>query len=348
MLKIDSEIIHSVRSAKEAADLYPHLQGAIELEHSTIPPYLEALYSIKRGANEIVADLIRSVVIEEMLHMTIAANVLNAIGGEPAINKPTFLPIYPGTLPMNIHGSLVVGLAPLSKSLIRDIFMEIETPEDPKHFPVRMMAFGAVGGFATIGLFYAAIVDKLKELGDGIFVDNPARQVVNNTWFPADQLFPIRDVSDAVRGLNIIVSQGEGTTDNPLEPDGEPAHYYRFAEIYNGRRLVPDPTVEEKYSYSGAPIPFDPGGIWNMVVNPKVATYPNGSTARAYAERFNGIYTNVLNSLHVTFNGDPQRFSQAVGGMYELRLAAEALIELRDGNTGKQAAPTFEYAPDNA
>jgi hypothetical protein len=34
--------------------------------------------------------------------------------------------------------------------------------------------------------------------------------------------------------------------------------------------------------------------------------------------------------------------------MYELRLAAEALIEIPDGSSGKQAAPTFEYAPQNA
>jgi hypothetical protein len=347
MLQIRSEIIHSIRSAKEATDLYEYLQRAIELEHSTIPPYLQALYSIKHGANTIAADLIRSIVIEEMLHITIAANVLNAIGGEPEINKPTFIPNYPGPLPMNVHGGLTVGLAPLSKPLIQKVFMEIETPENPQHFPVTQMAL-EVTDFATIGLFYAAIVDKLKELGDKVFVGNPSRQVVDNIWFPPTQLFAIRDVDTAMRGLNIIVRQGEGTSDNPLEADGQPAHYYRFAEIYNGRCLVPDSTVKEKYSYSGAPIPFDPAGIWDMVVDPKVANYSAGSTARAYAERFNGIYTNLLNSLHTTFNGEPRHLSKAIGGMYELRLAAEALIEIRDASTGRQAAPTFEYALENA
>ena len=84
------------------------------------------------------------------------------------------------------------------------------------------------------------------------------------------------------------------------------------------------------------------------MVNPKLANYPAGSTAHAYAERLNGIYTNLLNSLHVTFNGQPQHLSQAIGGMYELRLAADALIEIKDTNTGKQAGPTFEYALENA
>ena len=32
-------------------DLQQHLQWAIELEHSTLPPYLTALYSIKDGSN---------------------------------------------------------------------------------------------------------------------------------------------------------------------------------------------------------------------------------------------------------------------------------------------------------
>jgi hypothetical protein len=347
MLRIRSEIVEAIQAAKEAADIHDGLQGAIELEHSTIPPYLQALYSIKHDRNTIVADLIRSIVIEEMLHMTIAANVLNAIGGAPVINKPGFVPDYPARLPMSVREGLQVGLAPLSKALIHDVFMEIEMPEQPTDFPDRAM-MAEEAGYATIGVFCAAIIAKLKELGDRIFTGNPARQVVDDTWFPPAQLFPIHDVASAVRGIEIIVRQGEGTSDDPLAADGAPAHYYRFAEIYHGKRLVPDPSVEEKFSYSGAPIPFDAAGIWDMVTNPKVASYPADGAARAYAERFNGIYTNLLNSLHATFNGAPRHFARAIGGMYELRLAAEALIEIRDETSGKQAAPTFEYALENA
>ena len=92
MLKIEPAILEQVRSATKASDLYTHLQGAIELEHSTIPPYLTALYSIKKGSNREAAAIIRSVVMEEMLHMTIAANTLNAIGGAPEINTSGFIP----------------------------------------------------------------------------------------------------------------------------------------------------------------------------------------------------------------------------------------------------------------
>ena len=39
------------------------------LEFATIPPYLTAMYSIKAGENRQVYDVIRSVVMQEMLHM---------------------------------------------------------------------------------------------------------------------------------------------------------------------------------------------------------------------------------------------------------------------------------------
>ena len=78
---------------KTVASLKRHLPTAIELEHSTIPPYLCALYSIKDGDNQESAQIIKSVVIEEMLHMILAANVLkNAIGGARRINHPRFIP----------------------------------------------------------------------------------------------------------------------------------------------------------------------------------------------------------------------------------------------------------------
>src|SRR5262245_43413283 len=46
--------------------LRDHLQWAIELEHSTLPPYLCALYSIKPGSNPAATAVLTSVFIEEM------------------------------------------------------------------------------------------------------------------------------------------------------------------------------------------------------------------------------------------------------------------------------------------
>src|SRR6187401_1377068 len=80
-------------------NLRTHLQWAIEIEHSIIPPYLCALYSIKPGTNREAVEAITSVFIEEMLHMTLAANVLNAVGGAPRLDAADFLPRYPMNLP---------------------------------------------------------------------------------------------------------------------------------------------------------------------------------------------------------------------------------------------------------
>src|SRR4051794_22590261 len=81
------------------ASLRWHLQWALEIEHGTLPPYLCALYSIKEGANAEAARIVQSVFMEEMLHLTLAANLMNAVGGTPRIDTPSMLPEFPTYLP---------------------------------------------------------------------------------------------------------------------------------------------------------------------------------------------------------------------------------------------------------
>ena len=56
------------------AELREHLLLAIEVEVSLIPPYLYAMYSIEDQESE-AALLIRSVVVEEMLHASLVSNL---------------------------------------------------------------------------------------------------------------------------------------------------------------------------------------------------------------------------------------------------------------------------------
>jgi hypothetical protein len=351
MLRIDGAVIDEVRAVTDPAGLHRHLQAAVELEHATIPAYLAALYSIKSGRNPAAAAILRSVVVEEMLHMTIAANVLNALGGAPRLDRPGFIPVFPGPLPMGVRGGLEVGLHRLTRGLVASTFMVIEEPEAPIEIPVdepatrRFAALGGNGppqGPATIGQFYAAIVEKIRQLGQGAFTGAPQRQVVDGTWFPADQLFAVTTVDDAVRALQVIVEQGEGTRTSP-EDGAVPAHYYRFAEIVNGRSLVRDGSSPTRWSYSGAPVDVDPAGVWNVLEDPKTVDYPPGSRARMLAEQFNVGYTNLLRALEETFNGDPPHLEVALGLMYELRLTATAIVSTPLPGTGYQAGPTFEY-----
>src|ERR1700761_6590374 len=126
MIRLRAELFSDLNGTVEG--LRSALQSAIELEHSTIPPYLYALYSIKQRENAEIAALILSVVLEEMLHMALACNILNAVGGKPDMDKPSFIPKYPGHLPGSVQDELVVGLAPLSIDVVQKTFMGIEEP----------------------------------------------------------------------------------------------------------------------------------------------------------------------------------------------------------------------------
>ncbi|WP_343658666.1 ferritin-like protein [Chryseobacterium sp.] len=104
------------------------LQTAILIEHSTIPPYLTALYSIKDGTNALASQIIRSVAVEEMLHLIMVCNVLNAIDIRPSVNQQENYPTYPMKLPMNVD--FYVGLETFSTNSIAT-FIGIESPSKP-------------------------------------------------------------------------------------------------------------------------------------------------------------------------------------------------------------------------
>jgi len=343
MITIERSRIAAVHSATRAEDLWPVVQSAIELEHSTIPPYLAALFSIKQGFNQGAAEILGSIVGQEMLHMAIACNLLNAIGGSPAIDDPDFIPAYPGRLPMGVHGSFSVGLEKLSRRLVHDVFMTIEEPERPLPIPVGpalLTAAAVVPSFGTIGEFYAAIKTKLAELGPDAFAHPRHPQVTDPRWYPASQLFPVDSVDSASRAIDVIVDQGEGTTTSPFDGSGEVAHYYRFAQIVYARRLVP---VGDRWAYAGAPVGVDPAGIWDICPDLKGADLPTASHARVLVDMFNHAYSSLLGCLHRTFNGEPEQLEMALSVMVEIQLVAQKLVSTPIPGTARFAAPTFEY-----
>ena len=70
---------------KSLPDLQNALQTAMQLEFSTIPPYLCAQWSINADLGGVVSGLIQDIVVEEMDHFALAGNMLTAIGGMPSI-----------------------------------------------------------------------------------------------------------------------------------------------------------------------------------------------------------------------------------------------------------------------
>src|SRR5687767_15842532 len=70
--------------ARDLAWIKQALQSAIELEYVTLPIYLSAMFSLE-VQNYVAYNTIRSVAMEEMVHMAIACNMLAALGGSPRI-----------------------------------------------------------------------------------------------------------------------------------------------------------------------------------------------------------------------------------------------------------------------
>ncbi|HEV8037737.1 MAG TPA: ferritin-like protein [Bryobacteraceae bacterium] len=338
MVHLRAELFQDLNGTVEG--LRCALQNAIELEHATIPPYLYALYSIKPGANAEIVGLIKSIVLEEMLHMALDCNILNAISGTPKIDDPNFIPKYPGPLPGGVESELTVGLAPFSKQVVEDTFMVIEEPEDPLHMPVLKLAEGEKP--TTIGQFYAKIIDQLRTLGDGIFTGDPKKQLI--TGFGPLQIIHVHNVESAVEAIKLIVAQGEGSTTSPFDPEHELAHYYRFAEIYYGKKVIRNPAPPPDFAYGGHNISFDPAGVWPVIANPKGTAYPAGSRARSLNEAFNSTYTSLLKALQLTFNGQSDRLGPAIGLMESMK--AQALVLMATETVpGQTAGPSFEYTP---
>lgn len=338
MLKIEAKYIQGVKAATKPEHLHAYMQKAIELEHATIPPYLTAMFSLRRNQNEKIREVIHSVVIEEMLHMTISSNILLALGGRPAINTKEFVPAYPGPLPMNVGDGLVVGLEQYSKELMWNVFMEIEEPENPLH--IGTLTSPIPDDQYTIGQFYEKVQEQILALPGKELPGNPAFQVTSS-FFPEKELFPILTKEDAARAIDIIIEQGEGTPSAPTF-EGEIAHYYKFYELY--KQLTIKEIKNSQYVFGQPSIPFDPQGVYNIRANTKAKDLAAGTEARNNLDEFNATYTRLLNGLHVTFNGQPDYLDNTLGLMYDVKLMGEKLCATPyPDQPGMFVGPSFEF-----
>jgi len=334
---------------KSIEDLRQHLQWAIEIEHATLPPYLCALYSIKEGHNRDAVEAIHSVFLEEMLHMTLAANILNAVGGAPQVDRPGFLPVYPAYLPHS-NRAFAVSLRKLSPAALEE-FLKIERPAAGSDVPQD-------DAYATIGQFYDAIDEALRrlsgELGErALFSGDPRRQVTDELYYGgAGRIIAVRDLASALAALKEIVDQGEGLRHQEIwdgdrdmfHPErAELAHYFRFHELVAGRRYRPGDTPQS--GPTGEVFTVDWDAVHNMRPNPRSADYPEGSEIRDRLDEFNRAYCGVLHLLHLTFNGSPRLLAVATGLMYGLKEQAIRLMELPSGDGETTVGPSFEYVP---
>ena len=302
-------------------ELQGSLLTAIQLEFSTIPPYLCAQWSINGNNNGDPSDvngMIQGVVVQEMLHFGLACNMYTATGGSLSdeIATPDFVPVYPTDgLPGGVHPGLVVSLLPVGSQALQT-FMSIEYPEvTPVVQQPDTPPPPAPPTPPTIGQFYQVIAAGFNTVfPDGSLPNNPSlNQVVTDV--DSDQLFAINTVADALNAIKEITDQGEGTSTSPDEGTFDPAnlaHYYTFAEIYYGKTVA---QVGDGFQYSGSTITTPT--VYNFVPQPARA---------ADQQTFINDFMTLMTQLEECWTSGSS-IDTAVGTMFSLQTAGTDLIQ---------------------
>ena len=326
-------------------DAQAMLQTAIGVEFGTLPPYLYALYSIRPGTNPQAQQLIKSVALQEMIHMCLAANMLNALGGNPVIQPQK----YPGPLPGDIgpNGTpLTLHLYPLSSKAMEQA-MAIEQPEDPPDFPVVDLLAAAPAKAVTIGQFYDALDCFLKTLPASDWMAG-RNQIVDNQFF-AGQLFAVNNYADAHQAIQDIVSEGEGTREgtkyNPLDFQDEVAHYFRFGEIYYDKVLTKADNPLG-YAWGPAKLGVDWSGVYPAITDPGIHDFSKDPPAAQSAQNdCNGAFQALVDSLQLAVTGNQGALGQAVQAMFVLRMTALHAFTVPLADKSQVAGPAFLYNP---
>lgn len=315
--------------SRDLSWLQESLQAAVELEFATLPVYLSGMWSIKDQNSE-AYKLINSVVLEEMLHMGFACNMLTAVGGTPKIVAPT----YPGHLPGGVLPGLDVYLGGLSTKAL-DMYQAIEEPEHP-------LALVATD-HPTIGMFYDSIRELFQVLSPPISTDG---QLTAPLHVPnpdgsgkviTEQLTQLASLADVLGAIATIKDQGEGTAHSPDSPEfgGELAHYYRFGEIRHGRKFV---EVNGHWGYTGDPVPFP--DCYPVARVPQ-GGYPDLPASKKFDTAFSQLVMRLQNAWS---GGGENALNAAIGIMVQLYGLAKPIITTplpdSSGNYGPDFIPT--------
>ncbi len=306
------------------------LQTAIQLEWATIPTYLTSLFSIVDGCNAEIYALIESVIRQEMLHMTLSANLLIAMNGSPLIDDAKAVPQYPTSLPGGILPGLEVHLKRLSLEHIYDTFLRIEVPEETLVASPQIFT-----SHFTVGAFYqeiATCIGVLRVGGEEIFDASTLHKQVKWPWTPAayvGTVIPITDSFSAMEAIREITAQGEGAS--LLDPTdigtNSLAHFFKFEEIVCQHHL--EQVDGDSYAYIGASIPFQPEGVWPMRDDPTIATVLPNTNCYTESRVFHNTYRKLLHKLQEVFDGSPDEIFQAVKLMESLQAQGKALMRVK-------------------
>lgn len=309
------------------------LQTAIELEFSTLPLYLSSMFSLE-VQNYTAYNTIRSVAMEEMVHMAIASNILSALGGTPKFKNINI--VYPTKgLPGGAEPDLYVGLAKYSKEQLKN-FMRIEAP-------LFLLADIKPENYPTISVFYNSIKTAIKNNSDSVIAavkkGGSSNQVGDDIGFST---FGYQEGKDPVKmfcdGIDEILEQGEGANAKDLvtssEFETEESHYAKFASLFYGRSYqkpehLKKVTIEnESKFFMGTPI-SNPEVVNTLSVTSDgyakiLAIDPNGAAVSTALTAFDNAFSTMLTTLDTVWNGPAptswKSLGAAVHGMVDFRV----------------------------
>jgi hypothetical protein len=359
---------------KTVRGLRYYLKLAMQLEHATIPPYLTALYSMKPDTNSDAAHVIRTVVVEEMLHLTLAANMLNAIGGTPDLTAKDFVPEYPAYLPDG-EDDFQVSLEKFSPDSIGN-FLNIERPKPASEASSLMGGQdGPANGvllqkrarkgcthllvanqndpemhFYSIGEFYNEILRGFESLhdrmGPALFYGDLKPQVGPKYYYSGGaSVHEVHTIEDVRKAIKIISEQGEGYDEGIFGSEGELAHYYRFKEICEGRYYdVKDNTRPVPQPPSGRKLVVQWDDVYPIKKDPTYSDYKNYPDLDKPIRDFADSYRDFLSMLNEAYNGKPELLMEAVTHMFKLRNMINAIVRNPiPGHDNLHAAPIFVH-----
>lgn len=316
------------------------LQTAAAIEFGTLPPYLYAKFSILPGTNPAAMDRLQMVVIQEMIHLCLVCNILNALGATPKLQAP----VYPSTLgdigppggePLTIH------LLPFGPDAMAQ-GMAIEEPEEVPPFEVVGL-LKATGGAMTIGQYYALVDAFLGTLPASAWT--PDNNQITDDQFFAGQLFAVNGYADAHSAIEQIVSEGEGAKDDPLDFQNELAHFYRFGEIFYDKVLTKIPQ-DPGYQWGPEPLGVDWSAAYPAIPDPGSHDFSQDSAAAQAAQAAcNAAYSGMIDALQLAVQGEAGQLGAAVRKMFELRMAATAALQVPLADGVSVAGPSFLYTP---
>ncbi len=323
------------------------LSEAAELEHGLMCCYLYAAFSIGQRCEQRYppakaaaiarwrAELV-DVARDEMVHLALVSNLLNALGAAPHLLRPNF-PVGAGAHPAGI----VVSLAPFSLATIQH-FVFLERPDDVieregSGFSGREYArIGHSGRLVPSGQDYATLGDLYRWIRDGfahlvellgaarVFAGDPRLQV-SSALVGLPGITEVVDLESALRAIDTIVTQGEGAPRCPGH-----SHYSRFSAIRNELQaiLADDPGFAPAANVAHNPVmrqpPVPDGLVW-----------VDAEPAASVLDVANAIYAFTLRSLGVLHSpvalvGDARALAMeaTTAGMRALTPIAELLTEL--------------------